>query len=88
MPASIRRQVVLPLEDQRVEAELAQPAERDEAQRPRRLSRAIRVHEPRSAATGRAPTPTEGCANSTTDSVSARREPSMLSNLKCSLRLG
>ena len=28
------------------------------------------------------------CANSTTDSVSARLEPSILSNLKCSLRLG
>src|SRR5204863_9367913 len=78
-PGIDQQEMVLPLDHEGVEAEFPQAAQRDQAQR-RAVSGWVHVGIARlSVRLSR--------AKSTTDSVSARRDPSMLSNLKFSLRL-
>ena len=80
-----QQEVLLPLQHEGVEAELAEPAERDEADRRRvvgaRSNQAL-------APGGSLLEASQIAANSTTDSVSVRLDPSTLRNLKYSLRLG
>ncbi len=79
------QKVILPLEHERVEAELTEPAERDEADRLRVVGfGSIQALAP----VGSLLRALQIAANSTTDSVSARLDPSTLRNLKYSLRLG
>ena len=84
IPASMQEEVVLPLEDECVQAELTEAAERDEPDRLEcRRSRARLTPTPPAS---RASSARQIAANSTTDSVSARLDPSTLRDLKYSLR--
>ena len=84
-PGVEQEEVVLPLEHERVEAELTEPAKRDESYRRGVVSsRANQALAPGGWSL-KAP---QIAANSTTDSVSGRLDPSTLRNLKYSLRLG
>ena len=80
-----QEEVLLPLQHERVEAELTEPAERDEADRRRVVG--VRSNQAFAPA-GSLLTAPQIAANSTTDSVSGLLDPSTLRNLKYSLRLG
>jgi hypothetical protein len=75
--------VPLPLEDEGVETELAEPAERDEPDRPCVVTVASVQPSP---PTDPSRATSQIAANSTTDSVSARLDPSKWRDLKYSLR--
>ena len=84
-PGVEQQEMLLPLEHERVEAELTEPAERHEAHR----RRVVGTRSSQDLAPGGSDlTASQIAANSTTDSVSALLDPSTLRNLKYSLRLG